>query len=349
MRAAFRVVLGLIFLIPAVAEAEDFRFGPDGATDRVVVYSSLDAGLARPLIDGFLAANPGMAVDYSDLLTGEIAARVVAETDAGAGTADVAISSAMDLQMKLANDGYAAAVDLPALLGWPDWANWRNMAVALTFEPAVIVYHRPSFPDGPPDTRAALARWLATAPQGRIGTYDITAAAVGYLFLARDQEHYADIWTLVQAMGQAGVVLSPTSQGIIDRVASGELLIGYNILGSYAADQARRLPDLGLAYPRDFVVVVARVGLVPRAARRPDLGARFLDYLISAEGQRILAEEMSLPALSPDHTGPNSAAALRAAHGAVLKPVPVGPGLLAYLDQSRRGRFLERWAAALGQ
>ncbi len=342
-------MLMVLILVAGPVAAEDRDAGPRDSADRLEIYSSLDAGLARPLLDGFRARNPGVAIRYNDLLTGQIAARIMAETAAGGGTADIAISSAMDLQVKLANDGYAAELDLPGLADWPPWANWRDSAVAVTFEPAVIVYHRPSFPDGPPDTRAALAAWLDDAPQGRIGTYDIAAAALGYLFLARDQEHYADIWALVAAMGRAGVVLSPTSQGIIDRVATGELMIGYNILGSYAALRARELPDLGIAYPRDFVVVVSRVALVPRAARRPDLGARFLDFLISAEGQAILAEEMSLPALSPDYAGPNSAAALRAALGDTLKPVPVGPGLLAYLDQSRRTRVLERWAAALGR
>jgi iron(III) transport system substrate-binding protein len=341
-----RLVALLLACTPALAE--DYSFGPPDAAEVVTVYSSLDVTLAEPLIAGFLTAHPGIGVSYSDLLTGEIAARILSETATGA-TADLAISSAMDLQVKLANDGLAMALDLPELAGWPDWANWRDTAIAFTFEPAVIVYHKPSFPDGPPVTRAGLVRWLAKAPPGRVGTYDITAAAVGYLFLARDQEHYADIWSLVAALGRAGVVLSPTSQGVIEAVASGELALGYNILGSYAAEQARRLPDLGIALPQDFTVVVARVALVPEAARRPDLGANFLAFLLSDEGQRILAEDMALPALSPGYAGPNSAAALRAAHGAILKPVPVGPGLLAYLDQSRRARFLERWQTALGR
>ena len=29
---------------------------------------------------------------------------------------------------------------------WPDWANWQDTAFALTFEPAVLVYHKPAFP-----------------------------------------------------------------------------------------------------------------------------------------------------------------------------------------------------------
>ena len=239
--------------LPAAADVVVYP-APDGGTRELVVYSSLDSPLARPLIEAFQAIRPDVAVRYEDLLTGEIADRVIEETDAGAATADLIFSSAMDVTVKLANDGYAREAEVPGATAWPGWAVWRNMVFALTFEPAVIVYHKPSFPDGPPDTRAALIDWLATAPKGSIGTYDITRSAVGYLFLMRDQEHFADLWPLVRAMGRAGVQVFPTSQDVIERVNAGTLLLGYNVLGSYAADQVAKLPDLGMVLPQDYVV-----------------------------------------------------------------------------------------------
>ena len=180
------------------------------------------------------------------------------------------------------------------------------------------------------------------------GTYDIERSAVGYLFLARDQEHFPDIWQVVQAMGAAGVRQFPTSQQILERVADGRLLIGYNILGSYAADWARHHPNVGLVLPRDFTVVVSRVGLVPRAAARPDLGTRFLGFFMSRAGQTILAEKLRLPAVSLEVAGENSARSMQAALGAQLRPVAVSPGLLVYLDQAKRARLIERWRAATG-
>ena len=332
--------------LPAAADVVVYP-APDGGTRELVVYSSLDSPLARPLIEGFQAIRPDVAVRYEDLLTGEIADRVIEETDAGTATADLIFSSAMDVSVKLANDGYAREAEVPGAAAWPGWAAWRNMVFALTFEPAVIVYHKPSFPDGPPDTRAALIDWLATAPKGSIGTYDIARSAVGYLFLMRDQEHFAGLWTLVEAMGRAGVQVFPTSQDVIERVNAGTLLLGYNVLGSYAADQALRLPDLGLVLPRDYVVVVSRVALVPAAAASPDLGEAFLDFLMSREGQTVLAERLRLPAVSLEVAGKDSAAAMQEALGAKLRPVAVSPGLLAYLDGASRERVLAQWKAAL--
>jgi iron(III) transport system substrate-binding protein len=258
----------------------------------------------------------------------------------------------MDLQLKLANDGYAQAAPVPAAKGWPAWAKWQDTAFALTVEPAVLVYHKPSFPDGPPQSRLELMTWLQNAPNtaaGKIGTYDIEQSSVGYLFLARDAEHFADIWSMLRIMAVAGLQTFPTSQGIIDRVADGRLLLGYNILGSYAADQARLEPDLGLVLLRDFTVVLSRVGLVPRAAASPDLGAAFLEFLMGAEGQTLLSEKLRLPAVSLEVTGAGSGAEMQAALGDQLRPVPVSPGVLVYLDQSKRQRFLRLWHEALSE
>jgi iron(III) transport system substrate-binding protein len=348
-----RICLTLLsILVAAFAARADVVVFPapapdDGEARELVVYSSLDSPLARPLIEAYQRLNPGVSVRYEDLLTGEISARVMDETDRGLPTADLVFSSAMDLTVKLANDGYALEVSLPTAAIWPRWAEWRSMVFALTFEPAVIVYHRPSFPDGPPDTRAGLMDWLATAPTGAIGTYDIARSAVGYLFLMRDQEHFADLWPLIRAMGRAGVETFPTSQDVIDRVNAGTLLLGYNVLGSYAADQAAKLPDLGLALPQDYVVVVSRVAMVPKAAGSPDLGEAFLGFLMAREGQTVLAERLRLPAISLEVAGKDSAAAMQEALGARLRPVPVSPGLLAYLDAASRARVLAEWNAAL--
>ncbi|WP_347268621.1 ABC transporter substrate-binding protein [Paracoccus sp. (in: a-proteobacteria)] len=340
----------LLLAVAASAQVTDFPAAPAGG--RVLtVYSSLDDDLAAPLIAAFQVGHPGVAVRYENLLTTELYRRIAAESQDGA-TADFAFSSAMDLQVKLANDGLARAVRTPATPDWPAWANWRDSAYALTYEPAVFAYHRPSFArQTPPATRAELAAWITGHPEqarGRIGTYDVARSGVGYLFLARDQELYPGIWSVIRAMGRVGVRQFPTSAEILERIADGRLALGYNLLGSYAAEWARRHPDIGLILPRDFTVVVSRVGLVPAAARAPDLGAAFLGFLMSPEGQRLLSQTLRLSAVSLQVAGQDSpAGGMQDLAGLRLKPVPVSPGLLAYLDQATRARLLARWNAAL--
>jgi iron(III) transport system substrate-binding protein len=335
---------------PTLGEVVAYRAQSGDAQAEMVIYSTLDNRLAASLINAFQASHPNVAIRYEDLLAGEIAARVIAETDAGLPTADFVFSSAMDMQIKLANDGYAQPVTVPGARNWPAWANWQDTAFAMTFEPAVLVYHKPHFPNGPPQSRFELMDWLRRAPldlQGRIGTYDVEQSAVGYLFLARDAEHFPDIWSLLRTMAAAGLQTFPTSQDIINRVADGRLVLGYNILGSYAAEQARLAPDLGMVLLRDFTVVVSRVALVPRGAASPDLGADFMAFLMSSEGQTLLSEKLRLPSVSLEVSSANSGLAMQAVLGDQLRPVAVSPGVLVYLDQAKRRRLLRLWRAAL--
>ena len=348
------VAITLLLAFPSLATANSSTYpapSGDGQAPELVVYSSLDEPLARPMIEGFQKANPDVAVRYEEMLTGEVYDRIVRETDAGEKTADFAFSSAMDLQVKLSNDGYAQRSDLPMSDRWPQWANWRNTAYALTFEPAVFVYHKPSFAgETPPASRAELVDYLKRKGEenyGRIGTYDIERSGVGFLFMARDQEQFGDIWDVIQAMGAAGVKLYSTSSAILERVADGRFVLGYNILGSYAADWASRDPNVGIVLPKDYTVVMSRIGLVPQAAASPELGRRYLSFFMSKEGQTIMARELQIAAVSPEVAGDNTANTMRELLGAQLKPVPVSPGLMVYLDQVKRARLIARWNEVL--
>jgi iron(III) transport system substrate-binding protein len=319
--------------------------------ETVKVYSSLDEEVSKPLIAAFQKKYPNTAVSYEDLQSLEIYDRVIRETDGGSNTADLVISSAMDLQVKLVNDGYAQTVNSRESANWPDWAQWRNVAFGLTFEPSVVVYHKPSFVDiAPPENRSDLINLLKENEEqfyGKIATYDIERSGLGFLFLARDQEHNRNIWALVKAFGAAGVKLYSNSSAILERVANGRFLIGYNILGSYAESWMRKTPDLGLVMLKDYTVVMSRIALVPLAADNAALGKKLLSFLMSTHGQTIMAREVRLPALNPQVGGKNTATSMRKRLGSQLRPISIGPGLIVYLDQVKRSEFIARWNDAL--
>ncbi len=47
--------------------------------------------------------------------------------------------------------------------------------------------------------------------------------------------------------------------------------------------------------------------------------------------------------MSPEVAGENTANTMREMLGGQLKPVPVSPGLMVYLDQVKRARLIARW------
>lgn len=335
----------------APAGAQTILSAISGQSDETLtIYSTLDEDVSRPLLEAFQHRNREVEIRFFDLQSIDLYQRTIEETDDGGGTADLLISSAMDLQVKLANDGYAQSASFSAQ-NWPNWAVWRKSVFGLTFEPSVVVYHKPSFADrAVPSNRSEISALLQEPGQafhGKLGTYDIERSGLGYLFLARDTEHDRNIWRLVRNMGGAGVRLYSSSSSILERVSDGRLALGYNVLGSYAEAWAQKHPELGIVYPEDYTVVMSRIGLVPRAARRPDLGNAMLAFLMSREGQTIMGEELRLAAIHPAVGGENTASSLRERYGSRLRPIDIGPGLVAYLDQVKRTRFIERWNKSL--
>lgn len=350
-------ILAVTTLSPlGVAVADTVHFpapgggGETGPVGEAVVYSTTDMAQARPIIEAFQARYPAVGISYHELQSLEIYDRVTRESDQGDRTADLVLSSAMDLQVKLANDGYASRQAPSEAGGLPRWAVWQDSAFAITYEPAVIIYNQPFFEGRePPRTRADLMRLLEEEGGlfGKVATYDVERSGLGFLFLARDHEHFPQIWRLVSLMGGQGVKLYTNSAAIIDRVATGRFVLGYNILGSYAQAMAATRPGLGIILPEDYTIIASRVAIVPRAARSRALGALFLDFLLSPGGQRVIAGESGLGAVHPAVGLAGSANAMQARLGARLRPIRVGPGLLVYLDQVKRRKLLELWNEAL--
>lgn len=349
MRLIF--ALSVILLLNLNVSAQSiFPARGNGQTQILVVYSSLEQVLAKPLIEVFQSINANVEIHYYDLQTIDIYERVISESDHQQKTADIVISSAMDLQFKLANDGYATAVNQTEP-SWPNWAKWQDSVFGLTFEPSVIIYNRDLFKDKtPPANRAELKNMLLDEKSdffGQIGSYDIERSGLGFLFLARDNEHDRNIWDLVRAFGSSGVKLYNTSSSILERVGDGRLALGYNILGSYAQSGSLNNPNIGIILPQDYTVVMSRMALVPYHAQNPAMGSRFLRFLMSETGQQIMAEELKLPAVHPAIQSTNTATGFSEKFGDRLRPISIGPGLVAYLDQVKRARFVKNWNRAL--
>lgn len=344
-----------LVVAPLAADARELLYPaevPQAGSGNLVIYSTTDIEAAEPLLDGFHRMHPDIAIVYRELDSLELYDRFLDETNARAATADLLLSSAMDLQIKLVNDGYARSFASPALVDLPAWANWRNEAFGFTFEPAVIVYNKRLVPaTDVPRTRFDLIKLLRDKPDtyfGKVTTYDPERSGFGFLMATQDSKASPSIWLLANSLGSSGVKLYSNTAAMLDRIASGEFLIGYNLLGSYALARAELEPDIGIVLPGDYTLAMSRIAFIPKNAGNVTEAEAFLDFLLSTDGQRIVADDSRLYSIHPDVTGEVTAAALRAQAGDDLRPIRVGPGLLVFLDQVKRQKFLRDWRRALG-
>ncbi|MEH6633405.1 MAG: ABC transporter substrate-binding protein [Halopseudomonas aestusnigri] len=323
----------------------------DENQSEITIYGATDVDIFQGIIHDFQVIFPDITIVYHDLQSLELYERTQKESLDNGVTADIVISSAMDLQMKLANDGFAQPVEISSAQNMPSWSLWRNEVFGFTSEPAVTIYNKAYFKDRKlPKTRSELKAFLAERPSdlfGRVATYDIERSGLGFLFMAVDSERYKGIWELVKTFGANGVKLSTSSTAIINNVSSGKYVIGYNVLGSYALARLHNSPNLGILYLQDYTTVLSRLALIPKAAKSIESGKLFLEYLLSERGQTVLTQSAKMNAVRPGVkiTGPEEI--LAGQKQSNMQPIKVGSGLLVYLDQVKRRKTINKWNKAL--
>ena len=311
------------------------------AERQVVVYANADTAEMTPVIIAFQRRYPGVTVRYADLGSNAIYGRFVAETRARKPSADLVWSSAMDQQVKLINDGFAQAYASPEKPALPPSAVWKNMGFGVTAEPIAYVYNKKAIAN-PPSSHAALEAMLRKdrkALTGKVATFDPARSNTGYLYLTQDYAITRDTRSLVEAMAATRPQLSITTEPMLRGVADGKLSIAYNVIGSYALERARRDARIGVIFPQDYTIVMSRIAFIAREARHPAAAKLFLDFLLSRQGQTLLAQHSLWP-VRTDIRG-------RRLPAAQARPIRVGPQLLANLDRLKQQRFLREWHAVL--
>ncbi len=343
MRVADLAGVLIVSLWAAVAQAfeiEEQIFYPATPETAVLrIISTADRVAFEPVIHAFQAENPGLSIDY--IITGTTDL-MRALYDEGA-VFDLAISSAMDLQTKLANDGLVQTYSSGATQALPDWAGWRNQLFAFTQEPAIMVLSTREFtPQNAPRTRDALVAMLRENPErfkGRIGTYDVRTSGFGYLMATQDSRQGETFWQLMEVMGRLDARLYCCSGDMIRDVAEGRLALAYNVLGSYAASERATTDGFFIVEFEDYVNVMLRTVLIPAGAENQADARRMVDFLATMSERPDLVAQSGLPAIND--------AALRANNA--LRPIRFGPGLLVFLDRLKRQKFVESWESSMEQ
>lgn len=342
LRQAFGPLL-LAALLATEARGEDFeieerRAYPGTGSAMLRVISTTDLDVFEPFLLRFQAENPAVGIDYVTASSAELHRAI-----RGGAAFDLALSSAMDLQFTLANDGYAQRYVSGTTAALPDWARWNDQLFAFTAEPAVIVINQARFDGLPlPRTRAELVTLLRDNPArfaGRLGTYDLHVSGLGYLFATQEARSSDAYWRLTEVMGRLDTQLYCCSGQMIDAVASGELALAYNVLGSYAAQRLDRDEGLAILPFEDFANVMLRTALIPVTATQVEAAGAMLDALLrEGMGDDGAAEPVLPPLQSRGETD-----------GSPFGPIRLGPALMVYLDRLNRESFLAAWDAAMEQ
>lgn len=308
------------------------------------IVSATDTDAISPVIEAFEKLYPSIKVNYTEYESTDLYSAV------NSGTlveADVVMSSAMDLQTKLVNDGLAVQLNIPESEDLPAWSNWRGEVFGFTFEPVAFAINKAAFQGKePPSDHEEFANALRTDPEEyfrKIGTYDIRLSGTGYLFASQDRVVSGISGRVLEGMARSEAKLYCCTSVMLDELSRGEIIIAYNVLGSYALARARVDSRIDVIWPNDYTLVMSRVAFVPKTSKRQNEARAFIQFLLSREGQRIIAERSSLIALRSDVSGESTVGAISENQQLRFSPIKVAPSILVFQDKMKRDKLIREW------
>jgi iron(III) transport system substrate-binding protein len=258
------------------------------AGEKLMVYTSMKESLIGTLRDAFAKKHPEVSFDYYSAGAGKLMAKIAAERQSGKITADILWHSEVPDFYQLKKEGV-----------WEKYVSAEAKAVESTvkdpdgfFTPARlgtlgIAYNTKKITVAPKSWEDMLdARFkdgFAIANPALSGTAMMSVALLVNTFG----------WEYIQKLKANGAKIGAGSGQVVDDTASGDFKASL-APDFIAIDKIKKGANMALAYPREMLVVPSPIAIFKGT---PNLKAaqKFVDFLLSKDGQTIVASEGTLP------------------------------------------------------
>lgn len=285
-----QIVLLLAVLLSVLPAVQPVLAAPPSQpeTSSLLVYTSMRRSLMDKLIAAFTAKRPDMRVICQTAGAGTLMSKIAAERANGKIMADILWTSEVTDFYALRTDGLLAPYISPEtahiLNPMPDY---DGSFTPIRLGTQGLVWNT-RFLQKPPqrweDLLAAPCKDAFTMADPRFSGTAFMAAAV------LSERFGMDYFRKLRANGAR---LSAGSEQVVDETASGDstvcLAVDYITFGKIA-----RGANLAISYPPEMLVIPSPAAII-KSTEKMVAAQSFMDFLLSAEGQTVLAHEGTLP------------------------------------------------------
>ena len=258
-------------------------------TGRLVLYTSQPNADAQRTVDAFMAAHPGVTVDWVRDGTTQVMAKLSAEFEAGAPQPDVLLIADSVTMEGLKAQGRLMAhpeADVsaydPAIMDADrTWFSTKLITTGIAYNTAAPA--RPtSYRDLPP-----LAGQFAMPSPLTSGAATIHMVAL----TGRDDLG----WKFYEDLAEGGALAQGGNGAVMTAIASGEKLYGFLVDFLVIREKAKGAP-VEFVFPVEGVSAVTEPVAILSTAKNPEAARAFVDFLLSPAGQQLAADMGYLPA-----------------------------------------------------
>ncbi|MDR2821123.1 MAG: ABC transporter substrate-binding protein [Desulfovibrio sp.] len=259
------------------------------AAEKLIVYTSMKESLIGKLRDGFVKKHPDIAMDYQSAGAGKLMAKIAAERESGKILADVVWTSEVPDFYNMKNEGILAEYVSPLL---SEILNPFDDSVKGFFAPARLgtlgIAINTRFIKTPPTQWADLSN---KEYRGAFGIANPSLSGTSYMSVALLVKQFG--WEFIEKLRDNKAKIGKGSGQVIDDTASGDLVASLAV-DYITNDKISKGATLSLVYPPEMLVVPSPVAIMKNS---PNMSAaqKFVDFLLSREGQTVIASEGTLP------------------------------------------------------
>ena len=259
---------------------------------KVVVYMPSPSGLNEKYIADF-EEKTGVKVELFEGTTGEILARLEAEKDNPVADVVVLASWSDGLSMKAKGGlmSYEAKNADKLYDGWKDDDNTlfgtSASAVGVIYNTTLVDKLDADWADlGKPEYKDMLA---IADPEKSGSCKDFLA---GYMYATKED------WSAFEGMANNGIIVPGANKAALESVTTGEKAILVAGVDYNAYSSINKGEPLAIYYPKSGTVINPRPAMILNTSKNVDNAKAFVDYLLSDDAQKLVANAYLLPGRS---------------------------------------------------
>jgi iron(III) transport system substrate-binding protein len=322
-----------------------FAVAPASAQQRLTIYSAYENAQIAPLVRAFEARNPGVTVEHFRQPGEELLATIELELRARSPKADVVgLNDASIAFLQRRHDAFEPYAARDVDKARPELRSPQNVFTPAFVNLYLIHYNTRRIAEA--DVPRSWAELTDPKWRNLISMADPSSSqsVQSFVWFVADHLSKSDPakfgWDYFKRMGANGVHLESSHGTIRDLTVSGERPIGINLLANAQTAKNRGEPTNNI-WPREGVPgELSAFGLL-RAARNKEMGRRWLDFIISPEGQGLMPASLGGAPVRNDvaYTYPD---------GSSLDQVRIIPVDSAFISENKRTQA-RRFHEAVGR
>ena len=256
--------------------------------EKLMVYTSMKEVLIGELRDAFAKKYPNVQFDYYSAGAGKIMTKIAAERQSGQLVVDVLWTSEVPDFYALKQEGIlqkyqspeAKYVVSPVMDPDYEFTPARNGTLGIVYNTDKIKTPPTSWQDL---LKPEYKELFAIANPALSGT---SMVSVGMMVNNLG-------WDFIQKLKGNGTKMGQGSGQVVDDTAAGDLVacLGVDYIAIDKMDNGARL---GIAFPKEMLVIPSPVAIF-KGTKNLSAAQKFVDFLLSKEGQTIIANASTLP------------------------------------------------------